>query len=149
MKYRYLLIAIPIFFLQTACGDGSEENITSSQLNNNAITTPSVGRLLASQCAQCHGTDGISISEIDSLVGESDEILEEMSEMKGSSKNSIMHLQAKGYSNSEIREIARYFSTLSQGGGNDRDDDKDDDRGNDRDDDKDDDRGDDRDGDDD
>ena len=123
MKYRYLLIAIPIFFLQTACGGGSDskENISSSQLNKDVITTPSVGRLLASQCAQCHGTDGISVSGIDSLVGESDEILEEMSEMKARNKNKIMHFQAKGYSDSEIREIARYFSTLSQSGGNDRD----------------------------
>jgi len=32
---------------------------------------PSLDRLIASQCAQCHGTDGKAVGKMDSLAGES------------------------------------------------------------------------------
>ena len=137
MKSNYLLLAILLSVV--ACGgskEGDEDpNLTNtdpSNLTNEVLTTPSAGRLLASQCAQCHGTDGISVSGIESLAGESDEILEEMFEMKRSTRNRVMHLQAKGYSDEQIRQIADYFSSLYQGGkynnnDNDNDNEEDDD----------------------
>lgn len=82
-------------------------------------STPTAGRLLAAQCAQCHGTDGVSTTGIDSLAGESrQEIIEEMLEMQAEGKQEIMHLQAKGYSSEQVGYIADYFSGLSgqQGG---------------------------------
>lgn len=44
---------------------------------------PPAGRLLASQCAQCHGTNGQAVSGMDKLAGESEgEIYKELIEMK-------------------------------------------------------------------
>ncbi len=74
---------------------------------------PDGARLLAAQCAQCHGTEGVSITGIDSLREESDEIAEEMFEMKYSNDlNDIMHRHAMGYSDEEIRKIDAYFRAL-------------------------------------
>jgi len=83
----------------------------------------SPGRLLASQCAQCHGTNGHSVSDIDGLAGESaQEILEELREMQASSDtDDIMHLQAKGYTDEQLQQIANYFATLSGNGGDEDD----------------------------
>lgn len=79
---------------------------------------PPPGRLLASQCAQCHGTNGQSRTEIDGLAGESgDEIHEEMTEMKMEFEaGDIMHLQANGYSDEQIRLISEYFASLPRAG---------------------------------
>ncbi|HRX70142.1 MAG: cytochrome C [Candidatus Competibacteraceae bacterium] len=80
---------------------------------------PPAGRLLASQCAQCHGTDGRAVGDIDSLRGESAwELYEEMLEMKyGNESNDIMHYQARGYTEGQIRLIADYYASLNAGGG--------------------------------
>lgn len=79
-------------------------------------TYPDGARLLASQCFQCHGTEGISITGIDSLREESDEIAEEMFEMKYSNQpDDIMHRHAIGYSDEEIRSIDAYFRALYNG----------------------------------
>ncbi len=77
---------------------------------------PTPGRLLASQCAQCHGTDGRSVSDIDSLVGEGEDLREDMLEMKNSAnRDDIMHLQASGYTDAEIQHISDYFASLPDG----------------------------------
>ena len=99
--------------------NGNGSNNGGSSPTGSVITTPSAGRLLASQCAQCHGTDGDSITDIDSLTGESrGEIVGEMLEMQSKNRNKLMHLQAKGYNSEQIGLIADYFSSLSGGNGN-------------------------------
>lgn len=82
-------------------------------------TAPPPGRLLASQCAQCHGTDGRAVGDMDRLAGENfNELWEEMLEMKYSGDTGdIMHRQAKGYTEEQIRLIAQYYA-----GSNSRDD---------------------------
>lgn len=65
------------------------------------------GRLLGAQCAQCHGTNGISINSWDSIVGE-DNLLSEMYE----SHAPIMTAQAKGYTKDEIKLIENWLKTL-------------------------------------
>ena len=71
------------------------------------------GQLLAAQCYQCHGPNGHSKGEIDSIAGESaSELYEDLLEMKQKQEIEIMHLQAKSYNNEELREIANYLSTL-------------------------------------
>ncbi|MCF6254469.1 MAG: hypothetical protein L3J38_06955 [Thiomicrorhabdus sp.] len=69
--------------------------------------TPVTGRLLASQCAQCHGTNGYSVNSWDRLVG-SDDIAREMYEY---STAHIMGAQTIGYTPSEISEVSYYFLT--------------------------------------
>ncbi len=74
---------------------------------------PPAGRLLASQCAQCHSTNGQAVSGMEKLAGESEgEIYKELIEMKARIKpDEIMHRQAAGYTDAQIRLIARYFAT--------------------------------------
>lgn len=111
-------------------GDNDGDNTVIGGGNSNIIV-PDGGRLLASQCFQCHGTEGRSVSRIEGLAGEAGEIASEMQEMKYSTNlNDIMHRQAKGYSDSEIQAIAAYFANRYGGnstGGNDSDGDGDDD----------------------
>lgn len=78
-----------------------------------AQAEPPAGRLLASQCAQCHGTNGNSVGEIDSLAGKSySDLYNDLLEMKYSSDlNDIMHRQAKGYSAEQLDLIAKYFAS--------------------------------------
>ncbi|WP_019613138.1 c-type cytochrome [Psychromonas ossibalaenae] len=75
--------------------------------------TPKVGRLLASQCFQCHGTNGNSTNDWDSITGESvSETVEEMQEFKsGEEDEPIMEAQAHGYSNAEIIVLAEWLAT--------------------------------------
>jgi cytochrome c553 len=76
---------------------------------------PSVDRLLASQCAQCHGTDGRAVGEIDSLAGKSfSGLFGDTREMKDKDPDDIMHRQARGYSDDQLRRIAEYFSMLPE-----------------------------------
>lgn len=84
-----------------------------------AQAQPPAGRLLASQCAQCHGTNGRAVGDMESLAGESArELYKEMLEMKNSNKTSdIMHRQAKGYSEAQLWLIAQYYAGLNSGGG--------------------------------
>jgi len=78
--------------------------------------TVSPGRLLASQCAQCHGTDGQSVNSWDSLSGESAaELIEEMMEFKSGAKSEpIMEAQAHGYSDAEISSLAAWLANQSE-----------------------------------
>ncbi len=72
-------------------------------------------RLLASQCAQCHGTNGTGM---ETLAGESyGELIDELNEMKQKTDLDIMHLQARGYSDAQIDLIADYFSKLPRPAG--------------------------------
>jgi len=85
-------------------------------------------RLLASQCAQCHGTTGNTLGDFDSIAGESfSELYDELMEMKAEDKNEVMHKQIQGYSEAQIWLIADYYARFSEktntgGGGNNIDD---------------------------
>lgn len=74
------------------------------------------GRLLASNCFQCHGTNGRALDGMERLAGKSaHEIYEELLEMKGKPANSnIMHVHARGYTDAQLRLIADYLSRQSR-----------------------------------
>jgi len=78
-----------------------------------------VNRLLASQCAQCHGTDGYSVAGIEPLAGESaKDLIEDLRDMRKEDKpENIMDHQAMGYTEDQIRRIAAYYSTIPEPGG--------------------------------
>jgi cytochrome c553 len=77
-----------------------------------AVAQPPPGRLLASQCAQCHGTDGNSITDLERLAGgEANDVYNELRDMKRSDDSDIMAKQAKGYSDAQLRLIAEYFAS--------------------------------------
>ncbi len=86
---------------------------------NNTFTTPTValptgytpnaGRLLGAQCAQCHGTNGISVNKWDSIAGE-DNLHKEMFEDDAP----IMMAQARGYTRDEITLLENWFQSLTK-----------------------------------
>jgi len=94
--------------------DGDSNPSTIDPLNP-LVTTPSAGRLLASQCAQCHRTDANPDNGFEDLIGE--EIYGDLVEMKTENKLELMHRQANGYSDEQIRLMDDYFNNLSATGG--------------------------------
>jgi cytochrome c553 len=101
----------------TSQSGASSDSLRSYQAVGPATFTADPGRLLAAQCAQCHGTDGRSRNGIESLAHEgSREVIEEMLEMQNSAfTNDIMHQQSRGYSESEVRLLATWFDTQRSG----------------------------------
>lgn len=73
------------------------------------LYTADAGRLLGSQCAQCHGTNGVSVNEWDSIAGE-DDLLDEIFE----DDEPIMSAQAHGYTSTEIMLIGDWLKTLNK-----------------------------------
>jgi cytochrome c553 len=91
---------------------------------------PPAGRLLASQCFQCHSNTAGRSGGFESITGKNAaEIIKEMREMKAKAKpGDIMERHAKGYTDEQIRQIAAYLATLpSQEDHGDSDEDGDDD----------------------
>lgn len=135
-----LLLAAGVFV--SACGGGTSSSSTDDNSSYDTVDTsleddqvagdgtspsgsaiPDGARLLASQCFQCHGTDGHSQTDIDSLAGESEaELIEEMQEMVSESDHELMHFQARGYTDEQVRAIAAYISSLPNSGNGDNDD---------------------------
>ena len=76
---------------------------------------PSVNRLLASQCAQCHGTNGYAVGDMDGLSDESyKDLYEDLMDMRSEDRpEDIMDHQALGYTDDQVRRIALYFGTRS------------------------------------
>lgn len=78
-------------------------------------TAQADSRLLASNCSQCHGTDGKD-DRFASLAGrKAKEIYRDLKEMqrKPSGAN-IMYPHANGYTDQQLRAIADYFASLSK-----------------------------------
>ncbi|NNJ91202.1 MAG: hypothetical protein HKP55_05975 [Gammaproteobacteria bacterium] len=73
-----------------------------------------INRLLASQCAQCHGTYGMAVGEMDGLNDESyKDLVEDLNDMRGEdSLENIMDHQAMGYTQEQIERIARFYDSL-------------------------------------
>lgn len=95
-------------------GDGIEDSKDDDYEGNSVSPTVELptsfnangGRLLSSQCFQCHGTNGYSVNRWDSIAGE-DDLLDEIHD-----DDPIMNAQAKGYTNNEINLIGNWLKTL-------------------------------------
>jgi cytochrome c553 len=90
---------------------------TSGTVTTAAVTTvaatasPPRGRLLASGCFNCHGTNGYSNGGFEALAGKSaSEILSELKEMASPGETSIMRPHAANYTDAQLQDIAYYFS---------------------------------------
>lgn len=78
-----------------------------------AQTAPDNTRYLASNCANCHGTNGATnVPGAFQLAGQKPEyIIEQMRAFKDGKKSAtIMHQIAKGYSDEQVIALANYFS---------------------------------------
>jgi cytochrome subunit of sulfide dehydrogenase len=74
--------------------------------------TPPPGRLLASNCFQCHGTNGRGPG-FDRLAGKSaSELYKELKEYQSGKEgtNDIMARHAMGYTDAQLRQIADWLS---------------------------------------
>jgi cytochrome subunit of sulfide dehydrogenase len=82
-----------------------------------AQSAPDNTRYLASNCANCHGTNGASnVPGAFQLAGQkADYIVEQMRAFKEGKKSAtIMHQIAKGYSDEQVLALANYFSKQSK-----------------------------------
>jgi len=71
------------------------------------------GRSLAATCANCHGTNGRSVTtDVASLAGlPKDDIVAKLKGFRdGTRPATVMHQIAKGYSDPQIDVLADYFS---------------------------------------
>jgi sulfide dehydrogenase cytochrome subunit len=71
-----------------------------------------LGRNLAATCANCHGTNGVSVGGIASLAGKpKEEIVRKMQEYKrGSQPATVMTQLARGYTDEQIDILAAWFA---------------------------------------
>jgi cytochrome c553 len=83
-----------------------------------AVTTsalaadPNLGRDVAANCANCHGTDGRSRGIIPPLAGKDRATLvRQLTEFRdGKRPSTVMQQLAKGYSDAQIEAAAAYFA---------------------------------------
>ena len=75
-------------------------------------TTPPAGRLLASNCFQCHGTNGRGPG-FDSLAGKTaSEIYKDLKEFQaGKEGNGIMAKHAMAYTDEQLKSLSAWFAT--------------------------------------
>jgi cytochrome c553 len=79
---------------------------------------PTHARSLAATCFTCHGTAGRSVGgNPPSLAGQNKEyMLQQLRDFKaGKRPATIMHQQAKGYTDEELEIIAGYFAGVKAG----------------------------------
>ena len=84
---------------------------TTGAASAQSAATPPPGRLLASNCFQCHGTNGRG-KAFERLAGKSaDKLYKEMKEQQsGEEGDTIMARHALGYSDAQLRELTRWLA---------------------------------------
>ncbi|PLW67686.1 c-type cytochrome [Pseudohalioglobus lutimaris] len=88
---------------------------------------PTIDRMIAAQCAQCHGTDGHATGDIDSIAGkDTADLYHKLIDMEEDRAEDIMEHQAWGYTDEQLYRIARYYSTVPESDDEDREDEDDD-----------------------
>lgn len=88
--------------------------VTSSSFAQTTAQPPA-GRLLASNCFQCHGTNGNGGFE--RLAGMSSrELASELREMRAKTTPDIMDVHARGYTDAQLELIGNYFASLKTTG---------------------------------
>ena len=71
-----------------------------------------LGRNLAANCANCHGTNGASVGGMPGLAGRPQaELLRSLHEYRdGKRPATIMHQLAKGYTEAQLEAVSAYLS---------------------------------------
>lgn len=97
-------------FLRTAVG--TVICTVGLSLAAQAQTAPPAGRLLASNCFQCHGTNGKGPG-FDTLAGKSsNEIYKDLKEFQsGKEGDGIMAKHAMGYTDAQLLSLSSWLST--------------------------------------
>ncbi len=85
-----------------------------SELTLKAASIDLPGRVLASNCFQCHGTNGYA-GELKIGEQSASSIISDMNEMRTKNPGSnIMNVHARAYTTEEIKLIANYISQQSK-----------------------------------
>lgn len=83
-----------------------------------AMAAPLDGKQLAAQCAQCHGTNG-SGGFLQLAGRNAGSLYKQLLTMKSrSTPQSIMDMQARGYTDAQLWQIAEYFQSQPKRGDN-------------------------------
>jgi sulfide dehydrogenase cytochrome subunit len=85
----------------------------ASQTLPAAEQDPAASRNLAASCFTCHGTDGNSVGGVPPVLAGRDrgELVQMLKDFKaGKRPATIMHQQAKGYTDEQLELIAGYFA---------------------------------------
>lgn len=77
-----------------------------------AAADATLGRDIAANCANCHGTDGRSRGGVPSLAGQDKGyIVQQMKDFRdGKRPSTVMQQLAKGYTDAQIEAAAAYFA---------------------------------------
>jgi cytochrome c553 len=77
---------------------------------------PNLGRDIAANCANCHGTDGRSRGAIPRLAGQDAQVIvQRMKEFRdGRRAATVMQQLAKGYTDAQIEAAAAYFAAQAK-----------------------------------
>jgi cytochrome c553 len=77
-----------------------------------AVSAQDAGSRLASSCAMCHGTVGHSVGGNVPLAGmPKDEMVSKFKAFRsGASPATVMHQIAKGYTDSQLEQMAAFFA---------------------------------------
>jgi mono/diheme cytochrome c family protein len=103
---RLFVVFLGGIFISACGGGGESENLAITE--NISLPSETTGRLLASNCFQCHGTYGSGGFEA-ITGGEVDEVYE----FSTTTLNShIMAIHAQGYSQDQLDAIVRYLNAV-------------------------------------
>ncbi len=110
---------IATLLLLAACGAANAQTAPAQPAEGAAALREFRIRSLAAQCAQCHGTDGRALpgAEVPGLAGmPAGNFAEQMKAFRsGSRPSSVMQQLAKGFSDAQVDQLARYFASLPAG----------------------------------
>ncbi len=97
---------LPIFAVVLAGAVGM--SLISGQATADSMNST----MLANPCAGCHGTDGKSKGGMPSIAGKSVRFISKALKdfRAGSRKGTVMQRIAKGYTDAQIDELAKYYS---------------------------------------
>ena len=132
--YRWLLVALLVAFTLSGCfltgSNNSEDESTELDIRFDitgvdyaAITVDETGldagaRLLASQCAQCHGTYGVAVRDWPDLWGTGRQIGSWMNDYQDADlySDNMMHLHALAYTTDEVNLMRSYYDVVDYTG---------------------------------
>ena len=92
--------------------------LTAAQAAQAPGKDPTYARNLAAACFTCHGTDGRSVGGVPpSLAGQDrNYLLQALKDFKaGKRPATLMHQQAKGYTDQQLETLAAYFAGVKAG----------------------------------
>ena len=120
MNFKHLKSVLAGFLIVLAFSCSKDQMKDSSTEETAAITNQTLtlkagaidlpGRVLASNCFQCHGTNGYA-GELKIGEQSASSIISDINEMKTKDpRSNIMIVHAKAYTDEEIKLIANYIS---------------------------------------